>query len=498
MTIDALVQGTHLRRRDQDAARQSRLNVKGENMALEIFISHKMPTDTPVAEEIGSRLSLYAGNEVRVTHAGQFPYGVNWRKLIEDAINKADWFILLCTNQDEDWAFCLFECGLFQARMQASPENKRLITFCRKAEDVSSALEEFNALVMSQEAVVKLLEDIYVNEPLRLAPKIGKKDLELAANAIYSAFVESPKVEANFDVATNLVFELSMTKENELELRRGRIPVDSILKGTKDWQHLFGKDGGTGAWLWKDLSENWPYRETYEFLIARMMYEAFHDRIPKSAQARPAESNEIYRLTLRRYERLVSQKYRFLFTLAPLTLPFEVPRQSTQSQSETLLYHLLTLSWYFRRRVVDQLYERLLQVKAMPSPDIGIVTTLFDDIKYELMEISAQSFVRGIDNPLSVRLAFGEDDKEAQEMISSILSWESLRRQIFASTDKGVAGLSAIARDLYQMSIQNYNFCRKVAQSYSTMAQKLSQPRKPEFGITNNNVKRRVAEVSKP
>jgi hypothetical protein len=60
-------------------------------MALEIFISHKMPTDTPVAEEIGSRLSLYAGNEVKVTHAGQFAYGVNWRKSIEEAINKTDW-----------------------------------------------------------------------------------------------------------------------------------------------------------------------------------------------------------------------------------------------------------------------------------------------------------------------------------------------------------------------------------------------------------------------
>jgi hypothetical protein len=78
------------------------------------------------------------------------------------------------------------------------------------------------------------------------------------------------------------------------------------------------------------------------------------------------------------------------------------------------------------------------------------------------------------------------------------MSWESLRRQIFASTDKGVVGLSAIARDLYQMSIQNYNFCRKVAQSYSAMAQKLLPPRKPEFGRTNNNGKRRVAEMPRP
>jgi hypothetical protein len=76
-------------RRNKNAANQPGSN-RGKNMALEIFISHKMPTDTPVAEEIGSRLSLYAGNEVKVTHAGQFAYGVNWRKSIEEAINKTD------------------------------------------------------------------------------------------------------------------------------------------------------------------------------------------------------------------------------------------------------------------------------------------------------------------------------------------------------------------------------------------------------------------------
>jgi hypothetical protein len=102
---------------------------------------------------------------------------------------------------------------------------------------------------------------------------------------------------------------------------------------------------------------------------------------------------------------------------------------------------------------------------------------------------SAQSFVRGIDNPLSVRLAFGEDDQEAQEMINSIMSWESLRQKIFASTEKRVVGLSGIARDLYQMSIQNYNFYRRVARSYSEMAQKLSLPRKPEFGTTKKEEK---------
>ena len=51
--------------------------------ALRIFISHKMPTNTALAQQIGSRLALYGGNQIKVTHAGKFRYGENWRARIQ-------------------------------------------------------------------------------------------------------------------------------------------------------------------------------------------------------------------------------------------------------------------------------------------------------------------------------------------------------------------------------------------------------------------------------
>jgi hypothetical protein len=50
---------------------------------LRIFVSHKMPSDTPMAQEIGDKLALYGGNRVKVMHAGNFRYGENWRKRIQ-------------------------------------------------------------------------------------------------------------------------------------------------------------------------------------------------------------------------------------------------------------------------------------------------------------------------------------------------------------------------------------------------------------------------------
>jgi hypothetical protein len=69
---------------------------------LRIFISHKMPSDTTLASEIGGKLALYGGALIEVKHAGMFRYGENWRKKIQEALTEADWLIYLYTDQDED------------------------------------------------------------------------------------------------------------------------------------------------------------------------------------------------------------------------------------------------------------------------------------------------------------------------------------------------------------------------------------------------------------
>src|SRR5271166_2788526 len=72
---------------------------------LRIFISHRMPTDTAMAEKIGSRLALYAGNQVKVTHAGQFRYGEKWREKINERLDTTDWLIFLFPPRAKAGAF---------------------------------------------------------------------------------------------------------------------------------------------------------------------------------------------------------------------------------------------------------------------------------------------------------------------------------------------------------------------------------------------------------
>ena len=176
---------------------------------------------------------------------------------------------------------------------------------------------------------------------------------------------------------------------------------------------------------------------------------------------------------------MAGQRKRFFFTLAPLDLPFEIPFEAGEKAKEAVLYQLLNLSWYFRRRIVDELYDRVLQVSAMSHPDRAVVNKLFDEIRYELINVSAQSIFRGIDNPLALERAFGGDDPEAQALLERLGSWRDLRDRIFKSIEKGAKGLPDIADDMHEMAMQNHEFYRKVTARYSAVVLEISAPPPP-------------------
>ena len=94
-------------------------------------------------------------------------------------------------------AFAYFECGYFRHTMDDN-ENKRLITFCRKDDEISESLKEFNAVVINEDAVVTLLEDIYKKDPWNISPELELDSLKKNAKEIVSAFMGSERVEQNF------------------------------------------------------------------------------------------------------------------------------------------------------------------------------------------------------------------------------------------------------------------------------------------------------------
>jgi hypothetical protein len=194
---------------------------------------------------------------------------------------------------------------------------------------------------------------------------------------------------------------------------------------------------------------------------------------------RSPNSGELFRLTLRRYEVMKNKKHRFHFTAMPLDLPFDIPIGSRHETLEAILYHLVNLTWYFRRRIVDQLYTRVIDVASMKVPEPKIVEELYRDLGQELMQIHAQCIIRGIDNPNVLKRALGPENPETQSLLSRVNDSIEFQQQIFQAFQRGPAGLHQIAENLHKIAEMNYDWYKQSAASYAHIAQALTMPESP-------------------
>lgn len=449
-------------------------DASSNNRPLRIFISHKMPTDTQLASEVGNLLALYGANRVRVVHAGEFRYGDEWRERIEKELTDADWLIYLCTDQDEDWGFCLFECGFFRNTMRADSK-KKLVTLARETSQISDALKEFNAAVITEDTAFELLAEIYRKDPWKINPELRDSDLRTTARRIAELYGGIRTITEQRDVTPSITIEFDESKARDLD--SDRIPANATINGSKQWQQLFGKDTDTGAWQWEELTKEWPYRYVYEFLLARMMRDALAKKLPQGCMLRAEKTDELYRVSLRRYQKQANNKYVFFFNASPFDLPFAIPRDDAKKK-EAVLFHLINLSWYFRRRVVEGLYIKLLQIqttKAAPARMIS-ARNLFDELSHELMDIEAQSIIRGIDNRLDVQDALGTEPN-VHELLDRVEEWYELRKQMFEDMAAGVEKLAMVIEKLSFMAELNFEFYKVTAHAYAEASLKLEKPR---------------------
>lgn len=447
---------------------------------LRIFISHKMPEYTRLAEEIGQKLTLFGGDRIKVTHAGMFPAGADFRSQIERELDDTDWLILLKTDRDGDWGFCMFECGYFRAQMRFK-EASRLIPICKDAEGIPTALSDFNAVLIGADPIHGLLQNIYVDPPWALSEHLQKEALQRTAQEIVAACENAIRVEQNFDVATSISLEIDLTEPNRALLDDGVVPADAVATGTLDWQGMFGRQARTGAWLWKDLTGEMPYRAVYEWLIATMITEAIDGRSPPGTLIRAAnrEDPSIYRLTLRRYEAMSNKKLRFHFTAGRLDLPFDIYFGRQQDAAQAVMFHMVCLTWYFRRRMVEGLYRRALDLRSSRAPDPALVASLYRDIRQELKQMQAQSIVRELNGPALIERALGDHGPEVQELFERGARFAELEQGTFEATRDGATGLSRVVERLFELAELNYAWYQRVADSYARLSRLIERPESP-------------------
>ena len=176
----------------------------------------------------------------------------------------------------------------------------------------------------------------------------------------------------------------------------------------------------------------------------------------------------------------------FHLTAAELNLPFDLP-SDLYEKKETVLYHLVNLTWYFRRRFVDNLYNQLLALAEIQNADRARYTSLFDEIRHELMDIQAQSIIRRVDSPSVVRNALGRDDPTVRQLMDRATKWYQLQPEIFRLMDEGPNSVNAVVDKMYELAEINFAFYKTVAQIFCDTAKTLEPPLVPEqrSSVTN-------------
>jgi hypothetical protein len=86
-------------------------------------------------------------------------------------------------------------------------DSRLLITLCKNEDQVSDALREFNAVVATEDAVAKLLKQIYHNAPWAINQNLKDETLNNTAREIVDIFLAGPREAVNYDIAPKITFE---------------------------------------------------------------------------------------------------------------------------------------------------------------------------------------------------------------------------------------------------------------------------------------------------
>jgi hypothetical protein len=121
-----------------------------------VFFSYKKK-DERTAKAIVELLRSKTAGKLDITYQAEFTediVGQKWRDKISKAVRQSNWFILLLPDPKDDWDWCLYETGLFEAQRTSAD---RLICLHHPKAQIPSPIEGYQAVAATVPEVDKFL-----------------------------------------------------------------------------------------------------------------------------------------------------------------------------------------------------------------------------------------------------------------------------------------------------------------------------------------------------
>ena len=131
------------------------------NAEYKIFFSHKVE-DEKVANSIINLIERHT-ERVRCFMSKNIEKGTNWRQTIADQLTLSSFLVLVFTDPNEDWAWCLYETGFFDAltRISNIMPTRRIYCLHHASNPPPSSIADLQSIPAKVEDVSQWLKELF-------------------------------------------------------------------------------------------------------------------------------------------------------------------------------------------------------------------------------------------------------------------------------------------------------------------------------------------------
>jgi hypothetical protein len=212
------------------------------NGKYSVFFSHKI-NDERVTKSLIELLDGHTEN-VSFPISEQIEKGTPWRKAIAELLSRANFLVLVFTDPNEDWGWCLYESGFFDALSQS--ESRRRIWCLHNASTAPpSPIADLQSIPAKKTDVEQWLTELF-KETGQTKPLFWKAIPELAEEICKLFLIDQKPVYSQLSV--NIIADRTLLKSPD------DLPDNTTIKGD---ERLMGELFGTYSTKmdWKSLKE---------------------------------------------------------------------------------------------------------------------------------------------------------------------------------------------------------------------------------------------------
>jgi hypothetical protein len=204
------------------------------NKKYSVFFSHKV-NDQKVTSQLKDLLGHHTEN-IEYFISEDIEKGTRWREIIAERLNLANFLVLVFTDPNEDWEWCLYETGFFDALSQVPQSNRRTFCLHNASTPPPSPIANLQTVPATKKDVTQWLSELfkYTKQDKIPVPKLAAKICKLFANNQKPIYCQR-----SIDIIVNCG---SLTSPDDL-------PQDTLIEGDERlMEELFGSYNGRLDW----------------------------------------------------------------------------------------------------------------------------------------------------------------------------------------------------------------------------------------------------------